>query len=62
MLYCSKCKKHTNEACPKNVIMITNIRINRVSRCAKCLAIKSFFDKITDKDELENILTQFLFD
>ena len=33
MLYCSKCKKHTNEACPKKKkIMITNIKIKGVSK------------------------------
>ena len=42
MLYCSKCKKHTDEACPKKLIVITNIKIKRVSRCFKCLAVKSF--------------------
>ena len=62
MLYCAKCKKHTDEPCPKNLMMITNNRMKGVSRCGKCLAIKSFFDKITRKDQLENILTQFLFD
>ena len=30
----------------KKLIMITNIKIKGVSRCAKCLAIKLFSDKI----------------
>ena len=46
----------------KKLIMITNIKIKWVSRCAKSLAIKSFFDKITDTNELETIVTQFLLD
>ena len=39
MFYCSQCKKHTDEACPKKLIMITNIKIKAVSRCANCLSI-----------------------
>ena len=44
--------------------MITNIKIkvSRVSRCADCLAIKSFVDKIKDKYELETIINQLLLD
>ena len=41
MLHCLKCKKHTDNVCPKKLIMITNIKIKEESRCAKCLAIKS---------------------
>ena len=37
MLY-SKCKKHSNEACPKKPIIITNIKIKGLSRCSECLA------------------------
>ena len=58
MLYCSKCKKYTDGICPKKLVMITNISIKRTSRCAECLAIKSFFDKINDKGELETIVAQ----
>ena len=61
MLYCSKHKKHTNKACPKKIIMITNIKIKGVSKRSKCLAVKSFVDKIKGKHELETIVTQFLF-
>ena len=42
--------------------MITNIRIKGVSRCANCLAVELFVDKITDKDVLEIIVAQFLID
>ena len=46
----------------KKIIMKTNIRIKGVSRYADCLPVKSFVDKIRDKDELEVIATQFLID
>ena len=56
LTYCSKCEKNLS----KNLIRITNIKIKGKSRCADCLANKSFFDKIKDKDELEIIVSQFL--
>ena len=46
----------------KKIVMITNIKIKGVSRYADCLPVKSFVDKIRDKDELEVIATQFLID
>ena len=42
-------------------IMITNIKTKGVSKRSKCLAVKSFVDKIKDKHELETIATQYLF-
>ena len=60
MLYSSKCKKHTDGVCPKKVVMMTNINIKGTSRCADCLAIKSFSDKIRDKYELETMISKFL--
>ena len=52
-IYCSRCKKHTDEACPKKLIMITNIKIKRVSRCSECLPVKSFVDRMKNKDQLK---------
>ena len=46
----------------KKIVMITNIKIKGVSRYADCLPVKSFVDKIRDKDELEVIATEFLID
>ena len=60
MLYCSKFKKHTDGVCPNKLVMMANINIKGTARGAECLAIKSFSDKITDKYELETIVTQFL--
>ena len=45
MLYCSKCKKHTDVVGPKKLVMMTNINIKGTSRCTKYLAIKSISDK-----------------
>ena len=43
-------------------MMMTKIKVKGISRCAKCSANKTFFDKIKDKDELEVIVSQFLID
>ena len=59
---CSKCEKYTYNVCPRNLVMMTNIIIKGISRCADCLAIKSFFDKMKDKDQLEVVASQFLID
>ena len=42
--------------------MLTNKKLKVKSRCADCMAIKSFFDEIKGKDELEIIVPQFLID
>ena len=39
--------------------MMTDINIKGISRCADCLAIKLFVDKIKEKNELEVIVSQF---
>ena len=62
MVYCSKCKQPSDEACPKKLIMMTNIKIKGVTRCPECLAVKSFVDKIKYNDQLEVIVSQFLLD
>ena len=62
LTYCSGCKKHTDNICPKKLIMITNKKIKGKSRCANCMADKSFSDKIKHKNELEIIVPQFLID
>ena len=59
---CSKCEKVTYNVCPKKLIMTTNIKIKGISKSADCLAIKSFVDKIKEKDELEVVASQFLID
>ena len=62
LTYCSKCEYLTYNVWPKKLVIMTNIKIKGISRYADCLANKSFFDKIKDKDELELIESQFLID
>ena len=58
-IYCSACKKHTYNACPKQLVMIANKIIKGKSGQANCMTIRLFIDKIKYKDELE-IYLQFL--
>ena len=59
--HCSVCKKHTYNACPKKLVMITNKIIKGKPRCTNSMSIRSFIDKIKDKDGLE-IYLQCLID
>ena len=45
---------------PKKQIKFTNKEIKGKSRCAHCMANKSFSDRIEQKSELEIIVSQFL--
>ena len=56
--YCSGCKKHTDDICPKKLIKISK-EIKGKSRCADCMASKSFFDKLKHKSERDIIVPQF---
>ena len=58
--YCSVCIKHADNICPKELIIMANKEIKGKSRCAICMADKSFSDKIKHKSELEIIVSQFL--
>ena len=53
------CKKHTDNMSEK-LIMMTNIKIKGKSKCAICMANKSFYDKIKHKSVIEIIVSQFL--
>ena len=62
LTYCSGCKKHTGNICPKKLFIMTSKKIKGKSRCADCIANKSFFDKIGDKRGLKITASQFLID
>ena len=42
--------------------MLTNKKLKGKSRRADCMAIRSLFDKIKDKNEVEVVVSQFLID
>ena len=60
--YCLGCKKHTDNMCPKKLVIMKNRKIRGKSRCADCLANKLFSDKKKHKHELEVSVSQFLID
>ena len=64
-IYCKKCKKHTGNAFPKKLYLISKNKIKGKSNCAICLTERAFIDKIDDKYDLESeleIYLQFLTD
>ena len=52
LTYCSWCKKHTDNICPKKLIMMKNEKFKAKSRFTGCMANISFSDKIKHKSEL----------
>ena len=62
LTYCSGCKKQTDNIYPKELVLITSKEMKGKSRCAICIANKSFSDKIKRKSDLKIIVSQFLID
>ena len=55
-IYCSKRKKHTYNACPKTLVLISKNKIKGKSKCAIFLTERTFIDKIEDEYDLESKL------
>ena len=61
-IYCKKCNKHISNTYPKKIILISIDKIKGKSKCAICLAGRTFIDK-TEGDlerELEIYLQLFI--
>ena len=59
-IYCKNCKKHTECTHPKRIDF--NIRQKKAkvkSKCSKCLTDRTFFDKINDEYDLEQLIKHF---
>ena len=59
-IYCKKCKKHTECTHPKGTGF--NIRQKKTkvkSKCSKRLTDRTFFDKINDEYDLEQLIKHF---
>ena len=56
-LYCKKCKRHTSNTFPKKIILISNNKIKRKSRCFVCLTERSFIDEV--QYDLESALETY---
>ena len=59
-IYCKKCNKHTGNRFSKKIILISENKIKRKSRCAICLTEKTFLDEIEGKYDLESELEIYL--
>ena len=59
-IYCKICKKHTNNTFPKKIVLISKNKIRGKSKCAICLAERTFINEIEDKHGLENKLEVYL--
>ena len=45
-IYCKECKKRTSNTFPNKLVLISKNKIKRKSRCAICLAKRTFLDEI----------------
>ena len=62
-IYCKKCKKHTSNAFPKKLVLISRSKIKGKSRCSICLTERSFIDEIEyDIESALGIYLQFFTD
>ena len=57
-IYCKKCNKNTANTFPKELVLISKNKIKGKSRCAICLAERSFIDEI--EDDLESAFEIYL--
>ena len=58
-VYCKNCKKHTECAHLKKMVLISNKKAKAKSNCAKCLTDATFFDKINDEYHSEQLVKHF---
>ena len=58
-IYCKNCRKHAESTHPKIIVLISNRKPKVKSKCAKCLTDRTFFDKINDKYDLEQLVKHF---
>ena len=53
-IYCKKCNKHTGNAFPKKLILISKNKIKGKSRCTICLTERTFIDEIEEEYDLKS--------
>ena len=62
-LYCKKCKRHKSNTFPRKLVLISNNKIKRKSRCFICLTERSFIDEVQyDLESALEIYPQFFTD
>ena len=60
-IYYKNCKKHTQCTHPKILVLISNKKEKVKSKCAEYLTYRTFFDKINDEYDLEQLVKLFFF-
>ena len=55
-MYCKSCKKPTDKAFPKKLVLISKQKIKGISKCAICLTKRAFIHTIKGKYGLESEL------
>ena len=62
-IYCKKYSKHTANTIPKKLVLISKNKMKGKSRCAICLAERSFIDEVEyDLESALEIYLQFFTD
>ena len=59
-IYCKKCKKHTGNMIPKQLVLISKNKIKGKSKCAICLTERTFIDENEDEYDLGSELEIYL--
>ena len=59
-IYCKNCKKHTGNAFPKKIVLISKNKIKVKSKCAIRLTERAFIHEIEDKYGLKSELEIYL--
>ena len=59
-IYCKKCKNHTDNTIPKQLILISKNEIKGKSKCIICLTKMIFTDEIEGEYDLERELEIYL--
>ena len=60
-IYCENCKKHTESAHTKILVLISSKKAKVKSKCTESLTGKIFFDKINGENELDQSLNIFFY-
>ena len=60
-IYCKNCRKHTECTNPKILVLISNKKAKVKSKCAESLTFRTFFDKMNDKYDLEQLVKHFFY-
>ena len=60
-IYCKNCKSHTECTYPKILVLISNKKTKVKSKYNECLTDRTFFDKINEEYDLQELVKHFFF-